>query len=425
MLSDELYARILYEEELYRSKQFNSTSLQCSNDETLARLLDQELNANTNAFDENDKVSLENDLQLASMLQNELQDEDYSNSSHYDIDNRNLASFQYKDCHTQEEKLAWLNGIHGQRILETRPLLKEMYKNGQLQRAINNPHWASRLNEWFAQISNENFNLPKDLKKKDQNRTVWLCKNDNIPLQSIYTQMNIPNDITFPVEAKYNLLIDGYTIIRGVIPLDMIEKTDNTLYHMVTTLYDQQMNDNQHHSHRHDGHENFISAISNDSNVLDLFYKTALYSLVNSILHNETHINRPHYFVHAAQIAYRYPQSIPRMGIFHHNRNQGFHWHLDGMDEGKFSTFALLIGVALSDQLMENSGNLIVFPGSHYHTESYLRCYADEFYRMQAESSDTDNSSYEERLNELRKQKPDLGDVTTHVLALAIITAFH
>ena len=40
-------------------------------------------------------------------------------------------------------------------------------------------------------------------------------------------------------------------------------------------------------------------------------------------------------------------------------------WHIDGIDKGKMTPFSLLVGVALSDQLMPECGNLWTIPGSH------------------------------------------------------------
>ncbi len=51
----------------------------------------------------------------------------------------------------------------------------------------------------------------------------------------------------------------------------------------------------------------------------------------------------------------------------------GHRWHIDGMGKGKHSPFSLLVGVALSDQRLPFSGNLIVFPGSHHRLHPLLR----------------------------------------------------
>ena len=41
-------------------------------------------------------------------------------------------------------------------------------------------------------------------------------------------------------------------------------------------------------------------------------------------------------------------------------------WHVDGVDQGKLTSFSLLVGVALSDQEVSGCGNLFVLPGSHH-----------------------------------------------------------
>jgi hypothetical protein len=46
----------------------------------------------------------------------------------------------------------------------------------------------------------------------------------------------------------------------------------------------------------------------------------------------------------------------------------GVQWHVDGMGKGRHSPFTLLVGVTLSDTSTPNSGNFVVFPGSHHRT---------------------------------------------------------
>eukprot|EP01047_Picozoa_sp_COSAG01_P044417 COSAG01_NODE_4011_length_5436_cov_5.572232_5_plen_505_part_00 len=59
----------------------------------------------------------------------------------------------------------------------------------------------------------------------------------------------------------------------------------------------------------------------------------------------------------AAAAAEQLPEATP-----------GTQWHVDGMGKGRHSPFTLLVGVALSDTSTPNSGNFVVFPGSHHRT---------------------------------------------------------
>lgn len=45
------------------------------------------------------------------------------------------------------------------------------------------------------------------------------------------------------------------------------------------------------------------------------------------------------------------------------NNQGGRSWHIDGMDRGTYGAFSLLIGVALSDQLVDYCGNLCLHAG--------------------------------------------------------------
>lgn len=78
----------------------------------------------------------------------------------------------------------------------------------------------------------------------------------------------------------------------------------------------------------------------------------------------------------------------------------GLGWHLDGLDEGKYHPFSLLIGVALNDQTNEFCGNLALHPGSHYTLKDYVKSYA-----QQCPQNPSDNEDYPE----VYVPKPDLG----------------
>jgi hypothetical protein len=57
----------------------------------------------------------------------------------------------------------------------------------------------------------------------------------------------------------------------------------------------------------------------------------------------------------SAQIALRFPQTI----------HEKIEWHTDGLRQGRRHNFSLLLGVCLQDINTENSGNLLLWPGSH------------------------------------------------------------
>ena len=59
----------------------------------------------------------------------------------------------------------------------------------------------------------------------------------------------------------------------------------------------------------------------------------------------------------SAQLALRFPQEVTEM-----SRRR---WHTDGLRQGRRHGFSLLVGVALSDVLDDDCGNLLLWPGTH------------------------------------------------------------
>lgn len=55
----------------------------------------------------------------------------------------------------------------------------------------------------------------------------------------------------------------------------------------------------------------------------------------------------------------------------HHVR--GDSWHTDGLRQGKKHSFSLLVGIALTDTIVSNNGNLCVWPKSHLHIHHWMR----------------------------------------------------
>jgi len=71
--------------------------------------------------------------------------------------------------------------------------------------------------------------------------------------------------------------------------------------------------------------------------------------------------------VRYAQIALRFPKKAA-MNPLKTKIFDLFSWHIDGMERvfgGDNHPFSLLLGIALSDQMKPDCGNLRVYPGSH------------------------------------------------------------
>jgi ectoine hydroxylase-related dioxygenase (phytanoyl-CoA dioxygenase family) len=93
------------------------------------------------------------------------------------------------------------------------------------------------------------------------------------------------------------------------------------------------------------------------------------------------------------QVALRFPRP-PEAGVEKPDLRTGTTYHIDGMGQNKLCPFSLLCGVALSEQMRPEMGNLHVYPGSHLHEQLH------SYYR---DKIDDDNQ------NEQDDGKPNLG----------------
>ena len=77
-----------------------------------------------------------------------------------------------------------------------------------------------------------------------------------------------------------------------------------------------------------------------------------------------------------AQIALRYPRCVDSLVAGHaavQSAVTGRDWHTDGLRQGKKHSFSLLVGVALSNVLGTDEGNLCIWPGSHRTAHMLMR----------------------------------------------------
>eukprot|EP01064_Diplonema_japonicum_P024222 TRINITY_DN3473_c0_g1_i2.p1 TRINITY_DN3473_c0_g1~~TRINITY_DN3473_c0_g1_i2.p1 ORF type:complete len:489 (+),score=39.52 TRINITY_DN3473_c0_g1_i2:62-1468(+) len=103
----------------------------------------------------------------------------------------------------------------------------------------------------------------------------------------------------------------------------------------------------------------FCKDIATDSSIRNLLFGSGVWGLAQDLIgKNKIHP------VRGGQIALRGPQSsLPDLAPGELHRSG---WHIDGIDKGKHSAFTLLVGIALTDCVEPNNGNLIVYPGSHH-----------------------------------------------------------
>jgi hypothetical protein len=140
---------------------------------------------------------------------------------------------------------------------------------------------------------------------------------------------------------------EGYLIVRGAVPKEI---TNAALAEINKALLEGRWTENE---------------IATSHPVLSLIRCSKLWTLAQRLLGRGC-VMCPK----MSQIALRVPTpggpGLPDEGV------SGLRWHIDGMDtdgykpDVKYSFFSVLVGVALSDQLQPNCGNLVVFPGSHH-----------------------------------------------------------
>ncbi len=317
----------------------------------------------------------------------------------------------YIDCHLESEKIAWLKSDRGQLIIKKRPVLNELYQNGKLFRLVGDRHWEQRLQQWLADGPPPfAMNLQKPISEDRQ--TMFLPGSH--PLQghvSSHYRSRILPPVQFPQSSKFDLLTNGYCVFPGLIPQTVVALAEQAINNLLVTSPGFSSSSNEKIARKQDPF--FETAGTNEIAVLDMFYTTPLYCLVDALLHGEqktqqsgenTKEKQIHMFAGGAQIAYRFSQARP---VFSRSELSGTSWHIDGMDKGTFGSFALLVGIALSDQLTEFCGNLCVHPGSHYALRSYMKEYA------MTVINNNDKIEYHDPKREvaerLLKNRPDLG----------------
>ncbi|ETW10502.1 hypothetical protein H310_00792 [Aphanomyces invadans] len=105
---------------------------------------------------------------------------------------------------------------------------------------------------------------------------------------------------------------------------------------------------------------------SNHPAILDLY--NPLHAAVESLIGRGC-VDRPQ----GAQLALRFPEVCAPYQVL------GTEWHTDGMRQGKWNPFTLLVGVTLSDSASSTEcGNLLVFPRTHHTLHKMLQSPSDK-----------------------------------------------
>eukprot|EP01035_Chromulina_nebulosa_P022367 gene22367-28961_t len=284
---------------------------------------------------------------------------------------------------------------------------------------LHSPEWVSKLDDWLDIA-------PDTMKSKE-----WKPHIDTTVREMISRASNRPL-INFPHENKLNMLVDGFTIIRNIIPSDLIHSAIKFVNYTIG---------NNHNPDAVTRFGDLTSIASGHPAILSLYYDTDVVGYTQSLLHSSSNYNDNHkrglitnYIskingidrmeslpkVGQGQIALRFPD-LNNMPTDRKIYIGGKNWHIDGIEKGKHSAFTILIGVALSDQLYPFCGNLCVHPGSHYTLQSLVKEFA--FSTMGLIDDDKDISIDSPLIN--HKSKPDLGEPVQILLHTGDVVFVH
>jgi ectoine hydroxylase-related dioxygenase (phytanoyl-CoA dioxygenase family) len=146
--------------------------------------------------------------------------------------------------------------------------------------------------------------------------------------------------------------IRGYVIIRDVIPADILAAASTAIDHLI---------DEQPPPDGHVGQHFYWLSTLEGGPLPALFYDTPLRSLAQSL-------------INPGEIEIAFDQVQVALNIPPFSHRPGAH-HLDGYLEGEQTpaTFTMLAAVLMTEQKIENGGNLWVWPGTHQTHAAFFR----------------------------------------------------
>lgn len=334
----------------------------------------------------------------------------------------------FKDCRSLDEKVAWVHSEQGQAVLSKRPVLLHYFETGQLVRLLSNRHWTARLEAWLTPSEAVPFglHLPLTEDEKEKLRDEWIGpRYTNPPLAQHFSSCweGFQHE-TMALENRLELVADGFTVLRGVVPMHVLEIANAAAAELLaqgTGTDLSYLGDRRKMAQLKPNPRNqdpfFISGGTNHLDILSLYYASPVAAMIEHLLHGD-HRDKgqaQRAAVHGAQVAFR--MTMPRIGASSSGKVGGSSWHVDGLDRGKYGSFSLLVGFPLNDQADAFSGNLCLHAGSHHTLQPYLKNYA-----MQALVTESDA----ERAQVHRLPRPDLGEpVQVRLNAGDVVIALH
>ncbi|KNC50505.1 uncharacterized protein AMSG_00666 [Thecamonas trahens ATCC 50062] len=156
--------------------------------------------------------------------------------------------------------------------------------------------------------------------------------------------------VSLTAEQKTQFYLDGYLHLPQVVSRELV---DAALQVINTALGDP----GSWHRNPDFGHwdlKGVDGTLGSHPAILALLYAAPTHAYTQELLGRDN-VNMPR----GGQVAVRMPNPDA-------NHDAPQHWHIDGLNKGHHSSFSLLVGVTLSDQLGPDWGNLVVFPGQHH-----------------------------------------------------------
>jgi len=174
---------------------------------------------------------------------------------------------------------------------------------------------------------------------------------------SVTGKHDFDETVDLTLEQRRAFIEDGFLIIKGVVPPSLasaaLAEINCSLLKVGAAFQDA------------DGNTKHCADAASSNTIQALLYGTPLWTIAQRLMGHGCVAG-----VGAGQIALR-PPHLNSLGLEDDASTQPKQWHFDGMHkvdsevERQNSPFSLLVGVALSDQMLPNCGNLIAFPGSH------------------------------------------------------------
>jgi len=161
---------------------------------------------------------------------------------------------------------------------------------------------------------------------------------------------------------KQEIFENGYVKVPGVVPQLMVNQALRAINH---SLGDQGIDPEKLNTFRS---QSYAPEVTKSPAILDLFYKTPALELAESAIgEGKVKLARD-----AGQIALRFPQ-MTDPPIVPGPHLDGMHTPMNGVPKGQILNFTMLLGIMLNDVSQPYSGNLTLWPGSHYLYEDYFR----------------------------------------------------